>query len=210
MPDISIEHPTPCGALGAAPKEETGFPPARNCDSERVSARTATRRCVRVDSIHHSRRQRRRTHRYEQNVYDPSDDKIGEIMRVPIDRGSKAATLTIGLGSFLGARERDAAVPFECVRVTAKDNNKYDLVMNSTKDALRGGRGFKYDRNAIDLDARGSSYDDHGSASAEPIRPADLCHLNAQACLSIDQFPRCAPPWHAQAHAMPRQVLWHG
>jgi len=38
------------------------------------------------------------------------------------------------------------ARPFNAVRVTTKDNNKWYLVMNSTKDALKDAKGFKYDR----------------------------------------------------------------
>ena len=86
---------------------------------------------------------------YKQNVYDPSDSKIGEIMDVLIDRNGKATALIIGVGGFLGAGEKDVAVPFDAVQVTNKNNNKYYLVMNTTKDALKSAKGFKYDRNAM-------------------------------------------------------------
>ena len=86
------------------------------------------------------------THWYKQNVYDPGDNKIGEIMDVLVDRDGKAAALIIGVGGFLGAGEKDVAVPFSAVHATTKDNNKWYLVMNSTKDALKNAKGFKYDR----------------------------------------------------------------
>jgi sporulation protein YlmC with PRC-barrel domain len=89
------------------------------------------------------------THWYKQNVYDPGDNKIGEIMDVLLDRGGKATALIIGVGGFLGAGEKDVAVPFDSVKVTTKDNNKYYLVMNATKDALKSAKGFKYDRTAM-------------------------------------------------------------
>jgi hypothetical protein len=89
------------------------------------------------------------THWYKQNVYDPQDSKIGEIMDVLVDREGKATALIIGVGGFLGMGEKDVAVPFNAVQVTTKDNNKYYLVMNSTKDALKSAKGFKYDRNAM-------------------------------------------------------------
>ena len=89
------------------------------------------------------------THWYKQNVYDPGDNKIGEIMDVLLDKGGKATALIIGVGGFLGAGEKDVAVPFDAVRVTTKDNNKYYLVMNATKDGLKSAKGFKYDRNAM-------------------------------------------------------------
>src|SRR6202163_3081628 len=75
------------------------------------------------------------THWYKQNVYDPSDNKIGEIMDVLVDRQGKAAALIVGVGGFLGMGEKDVAVPFDAIHATTKDNNKWYLVMNSTKDA---------------------------------------------------------------------------
>jgi sporulation protein YlmC with PRC-barrel domain len=88
-------------------------------------------------------------HWYKQNVYDPGDNKIGEIMDVLLDREGKATALIIGVGGFLGMGEKDVAVPFNAVQVTTKDNNKWYLVMNATKDALKSAKGFKYDRNAM-------------------------------------------------------------
>ena len=86
------------------------------------------------------------THWYKQNVYDPQDNKIGEVMDVLVDREGKATALIIGVGGFLGAGEKDVAVPFNAVQMTNKNNNKWYLVMNATKDALKNAKGFKYDR----------------------------------------------------------------
>ena len=89
------------------------------------------------------------THWYKQNVYDPGDNKIGEIKDVLVDRDGKITALIVAAGGFLGMGEKDVAVPFNAVQVTSKDNNKWYLVMNSTKDALKNAKGFKYDRNAM-------------------------------------------------------------
>ena len=89
------------------------------------------------------------THWYKQNVYDPGDNKIGEIDDVLVDKDGKATALMIGVGGFLGMGEKHVAVPFNAVRSTTKDNNKWYLVMNSTKDALKSAPGFKYDRTAM-------------------------------------------------------------
>jgi PRC-barrel domain len=86
---------------------------------------------------------------HKQNVYDPGDNKIGEIKDVLVDREGKISTLIIGVGGFLGMGEKDVAVPFNAVQLTTKDNNKFYPVMNSTKDALKAAKGFKYDRNAM-------------------------------------------------------------
>ena len=89
------------------------------------------------------------THWYKQNVYDPGDNKIGEIKDVLVDRDGKITALIVAAGGFLGVGEKDVAVPFNAVQVTSKDNNKWYLVMNSTKDALKSAKGFKYDRDAM-------------------------------------------------------------
>jgi sporulation protein YlmC with PRC-barrel domain len=89
------------------------------------------------------------THWYKQNVYDPNDSKIGEIMDVLVDRSGKATALIVGVGGFLGAGEKDVAVPFDAVHATKKGNNDWYLVMNSSKDSLKNAKGFKYDRNAM-------------------------------------------------------------
>jgi sporulation protein YlmC with PRC-barrel domain len=88
-------------------------------------------------------------HWYKQNVYDSSNNKVGEIMDVLMDREGKATALIIGVGGFLGMGEKDVAVPFNAVQVTTKDNNKNYLVMNASKDALKSAKGFKYDRSAM-------------------------------------------------------------
>ena len=87
------------------------------------------------------------THWYKQSVYDPADNK--DRRDVLVDRDGKVTALIVGVGGFLGLGEKDVAVPFNSVRATTKDNNKYYLVMNSTKDALKSAKGFKYDRNAM-------------------------------------------------------------
>jgi sporulation protein YlmC with PRC-barrel domain len=82
---------------------------------------------------------------YKQNVYDPSDNKIGEIMDVLVSPDGHATALIVGVGGFLGAGEKDVAVPFSAVKHTMKDKKIY-LTMDTTKDALKAAPGFKYDR----------------------------------------------------------------
>ena len=82
---------------------------------------------------------------YKQSVYDPSDNKIGEIMDVLVAPDGKATALIVGVGGFLGAGEKDVAVPFSAVKHTMK-NQKIYLIMDTTKDALKAAPGFKYDR----------------------------------------------------------------
>src|SRR6202521_4429043 len=89
------------------------------------------------------------THWYKQNVYDPSDSKIGEIMDVLVDHEGKIGVLIVGVGGFVGVGEKDVAVPFNALQFKTKDNNKWHPVMNTTKDALKTAPGYKYDRTTM-------------------------------------------------------------
>jgi sporulation protein YlmC with PRC-barrel domain len=83
---------------------------------------------------------------YKQDVYDPNNNKIGEIMDVLLDKSGRVTSLIVGVGGFLGAGEKDVAVPFDAIHVSNKNNKKFSLVMNTTKDELKSAPGFKYDR----------------------------------------------------------------
>lgn len=85
---------------------------------------------------------------YKQSVYDPQNNKIGEVMDVLLDKSGKVSSLIVGVGGFLGAGEKDVAVPFDAIHVTNKSNNKWYLVMNTTKNDLKSAPGFKYDRDS--------------------------------------------------------------
>ena len=50
---------------------------------------------------------------YKQNVYDPNENKIGDIKDVLVDKTGKVVALIVAVGGFLGAGEKDVAVPFE-------------------------------------------------------------------------------------------------
>src|ERR1700730_1937886 len=78
------------------------------------------------------------TNFYKQNVYDPSDHKI-------VDKEGRVTALIIGVGGFLGMGEKDVAIPFSALHASEK-NNKWYLVLNTTKDALKTAPGFMYDK----------------------------------------------------------------
>jgi sporulation protein YlmC with PRC-barrel domain len=82
---------------------------------------------------------------YKQNVYDPSNNKIGEIEDVLVDKSGKVSAVIIAVGGFLGMDKKDVAAPFSLIHATMKDN-KWWLTMNTTKDALKGAPGYRYDK----------------------------------------------------------------
>jgi sporulation protein YlmC with PRC-barrel domain len=82
---------------------------------------------------------------YKQNVYDASQNKIGEIMDVLVNPSGQIDAAIVGVGGFLGAGEKDVAVNFNQIKPTKKNDKTY-LTLNTTKDALKNAPGFKYDR----------------------------------------------------------------
>jgi sporulation protein YlmC with PRC-barrel domain len=81
---------------------------------------------------------------YKQDVYDPSNTKIGEVMDVLVGKDGQVQAAIVGVGGFLGAGEKDVAVSFNAIKQTKK-NDKVYLTMDTTKDALKKAPGFKYD-----------------------------------------------------------------
>ena len=81
---------------------------------------------------------------YKQNVYDPSNNKIGEIKDVLVGNDGRVEAFILGIGGVLGAGEKDVAAPFDAVKAS-EENGKVKLTMNSTADQLKNAPGFKYD-----------------------------------------------------------------
>ena len=82
---------------------------------------------------------------HKQNVYDPQQQKIGEIMDLLVNQSGQIEAAMVGVGGFLGAGEKDVAVTFNAIKPTKKDDKTY-LTLDATKDALKNAPGFKYDR----------------------------------------------------------------
>ena len=83
---------------------------------------------------------------YKQNVYDSSNTKIGEVVDVLLDKEGHVTAFIVSVGGFLGMGNKDVAVPFQAILATQRDN-KWTLVMDANKDALKSAPGYKYDRN---------------------------------------------------------------
>jgi sporulation protein YlmC with PRC-barrel domain len=84
---------------------------------------------------------------YKQDVYDPSNKKVGAVSDVLVDGQGKVTALIVGVGGLLGAGEKDIAIPFDSVRLNT-ENNKWRLVMNTTTDSLKNAPGYKYDQSS--------------------------------------------------------------
>jgi sporulation protein YlmC with PRC-barrel domain len=82
---------------------------------------------------------------YKQNVYDTSDNSVGEISDVLLDKDGRVTAVIVSVGGFLGLGAKYVSVPFNALRMTEKDGKRY-LVMDRTKDALMSAPGYQYDR----------------------------------------------------------------
>ena len=85
------------------------------------------------------------TNFYKQSVYDPSDNKIGDVSDLLVQKDGKIVAAMVGVGGLLGVGEKDVAIPFDAMKMMNK-NNKIYLMVNATKDALKAAPGFRYDR----------------------------------------------------------------
>jgi len=85
------------------------------------------------------------TNYYKQDIYDPSQSKVGSVDDVLVDKSGKVTGLVIGVGGFLGAGEKDVIVPFSAVK-TEKKNDRWWLTLDQSKDDLKKAPGFTYDK----------------------------------------------------------------
>jgi len=84
---------------------------------------------------------------YNQSVYDTKDNKIGDVKDLLVNKHGNIGVAIIGVGGFLGAGEKNVAVPFNALRLTDKNGKRY-LVMDTTKEALEKAPGYTFDRSA--------------------------------------------------------------
>jgi sporulation protein YlmC with PRC-barrel domain len=69
-------------------------------------------------------------------VYDPSENKIGKVTDLMIDRNGNVVGAIIGVGGFLGAGQKDVVIPFKELKASTRDGKDW-LVLNRTKDELK-------------------------------------------------------------------------
>jgi putative membrane protein len=81
---------------------------------------------------------------YKQNVYDTSDNTIGEVSDLLLDKNGHVKAVILSVGGFLGVGGKYVSVPFNGLDVREKNGKRY-LVMDTTKEALTSAPGYRYD-----------------------------------------------------------------
>ena len=92
------------------------------------------------------------------DIYNPQNEKLGEIEELIIDQSGRVAGAIVGVGGFLGIGEHDIMVPMDRLRFSNEagknttgaagaDGRQWypdRAVMNATKDQLKEMKAFKY------------------------------------------------------------------
>jgi hypothetical protein len=89
------------------------------------------------------------------NITNGSNDTVGEIDSVLIDRAGAVKYVVVGVGGFLGLGEKQVALPWDALAIT---ENGEKVTANVTKDQLKALPEYRY----ADPSRRGTvySYDD--------------------------------------------------
>lgn len=66
------------------------------------------------------------------DVYNNTNEKIGDIRELILDRNGKVEAVVIGVGGFLGIGEHDAAVPFQNVQFVSNPSAASSGVPNDS------------------------------------------------------------------------------
>ena len=84
---------------------------------------------------------------YDQPVYDSTDQKIGTIVDLLIDKDGQVRAAMITVGGFLGLPSKHVSTPFMALQVIPKERKPH-IVLDIDKRALREARGFIYNLSA--------------------------------------------------------------
>ncbi len=71
-------------------------------------------------------------------VFDTSDNDLGKVNDVVLDKDGKMTAVVIGVGGFLGIGEKNVAVPYDAITKTADKDGNPKLILNASADALNG------------------------------------------------------------------------
>jgi sporulation protein YlmC with PRC-barrel domain len=79
-------------------------------------------------------------------VYGQDNASIGEVTDVLIGNDGKIRAAVIGVGGFLGVGEKNVAVPFDALKISAKPDSSsiQKVTVSYTKDELKAAPAFAY------------------------------------------------------------------
>jgi sporulation protein YlmC with PRC-barrel domain len=87
-------------------------------------------------------------------VTNHAGENIGDINDLLFDKSGTISTVVIGVGGFLGIGEKDVAVPFNSLSVTADANGKRVVTASLSKERLMSAPEFKATEKTVYMRAR--------------------------------------------------------
>ena len=73
-----------------------------------------------------------------------ANETIGDVNEIVLGKDGKVAAVVLGVGGFLGMGEREVAVSFGSLQMRRTDNDRLVLVINATKDTLKGAPEWRW------------------------------------------------------------------
>jgi sporulation protein YlmC with PRC-barrel domain len=77
-------------------------------------------------------------------VYNGSNENIGEIDDLVLDEKGAITAVVVGVGGFLGMGEKDVAMPFNSLKLSKDEKGALKVVVESTKDSLKAMPAYTY------------------------------------------------------------------
>ncbi|ANW00875.1 PRC-barrel domain-containing protein [Bradyrhizobium icense] len=104
------------------------------------------------------------------NVYNLTNENVGEVEDLIIDNGKTVKAVIISVGGFLGIGDRNIAVQPGSVVLSEKSDGSARVVINTTKEDLKNAPAFNF----ADVDKAGSaSSAGTTGASSQPAQGGD-------------------------------------
>lgn len=80
----------------------------------------------------------------DSEIMNESDDKIGSINNLVMDKDGQVTGLITGVGGFLGMGEKDVALPWDSVDIMkGDDDDHYQVTTSMSKDELKNKEEYK-------------------------------------------------------------------
>jgi sporulation protein YlmC with PRC-barrel domain len=78
---------------------------------------------------------------YDQSIYDKSENKIGKIDNLVVDKDGKISSVIVGVGGFLGMGQKDVEIPYTDINMVSRDGKNW-LEVDRSKDQLQSAPSF--------------------------------------------------------------------
>jgi hypothetical protein len=89
-----------------------------------------------------------------QSVTNGAGESIGSINDLLFDKAGRIVNVVIGVGGFLGIGEKDVALPYSALSITADDKGKRVVRASVSKDQLKAAPSFKQTEKTLYTRAR--------------------------------------------------------